>query len=93
MIVQADEGHFVERNVLQGVRTLWSHLDDEQFDALLWSCSSYPCGSIEDEAKELTELHARHNGDFQAAMDEAYKALDDAMAEHNRIKNEDTKNS
>lgn len=63
-------------------RAVWANISDDAFDSLIWTCTPYPCSTAERAAEQLIELHARHGGSAEAAIDEAMKEFDDAWNEH-----------
>jgi hypothetical protein len=55
---------------LKDAREVWSNIDDDAFDDLIWTCTPYPFASPEREAEMLIELHKRYNGDLPRDLPE-----------------------
>jgi len=76
---------------LKDAREVWSNIDDDTWDELLWVCTPYPCAPPEQEAAILIELHKRYNGSAGAAITEAMAEFDAAWKEHQeRTKNQES---
>lgn len=76
---------------LKDAREVWSNIDDDAFDDLIWTCTPYPFASPEREAEMLIELHKRHGGNAGAAITEAMAEFDAAWKEHQeRTKNQES---
>lgn len=57
------------------VRRLWGPLTDEQVDHLLWSCTSFPCTSALQVARDVKRAKRMSGGDLDKAVALAYEEL------------------
>lgn len=67
---------------MQEAREVWKDASDEVFDEMLWSCTPYPCNSVEDVANLLIKLHKDYNGDSKAVVNESMRAFDEEWKAH-----------
>ena len=47
---------------LQEAREVWKLISDEDFDAMLWTCTPYPCNDESDVADFLIKIHPKFDG-------------------------------
>lgn len=61
------------------VNHIWGPCTDDEADALLWSCTAFPCIDREELEKQLAKVKADSGGDFALAMTQAEDAISEAM--------------
>lgn len=70
---------------LQEAREVWKLISDEDFDAMLWTCTPYPCNDESDVADFLIKIHPKFDGDVKAAIKIHSDEFDKVWEEHKRL--------
>ena len=60
-------------------RKAWGHLSNDEFDTLMWNCTSYPFGDIESLTRKLYLVHLESGGNLDLAIKQAHDEMDEAM--------------
>lgn len=65
--------------VKEFVTRVWGPCTDKQREGLLWHCTAFPCVSAEDLEKQLIIVKKESGGDYDIAMAQAEKQINEAM--------------
>jgi hypothetical protein len=75
------KGYIMSETWLQLTRRIWGEtLTDDQADALLWSCTAFPCIGQKLVEKQLESAKLKSNSDFSLAMKQADDDMRQAMS-------------
>lgn len=65
--------------VKEFVTRIWGPHTEEPIDGLLWHCTAFPCIDVEDLEKQLKKVKEDSGGDYDIAMAQAEKEINEAM--------------
>ena len=64
------------------VERIWGRtVTEEEMTGLLWHCTAFPCISPEELEKQLIKAKEDSGADYNLAMEQAEKAIQEAMGE------------
>ena len=66
--------------VKEFVTRIWGPCTEEQREGLLWHCTAFPCVDVEYLEKQLKKVKKDSGGDYDIAMAQAEKQINEATA-------------
>ena len=73
------KGNEEEMTWYEEVKQIWGECTREEAEALLWSCTAFPCCSVETIYKQLEEIKEKSSGDFNRAIQICENELNAAL--------------
>ena len=69
----------MSETVKEFVTRIWGPCTEEQREGLLWHCTAFPCVDVEYLEVQLKRVRADSGGDYETAMAQAEKQINEAM--------------
>lgn len=69
----------MEETCREFIERIWGKCTKEQMEGLLWHCTAFPCIDIDELEKQLEEVKRKSGGDYNLAMAQAEKEIEEAM--------------
>lgn len=67
--------------VKEFVTRIWGPHTDKQREGLLWHCTAFPCVDVDYLEQQLKKVKEESGGDYDIAMAQAEKQINEAMAD------------